>query len=173
MKSVLTTFSIVNTNKKYSKEAIYHLAKAIDGDDDSYEWLSTHSVKELAAFHDVYINQNETALTWLKKYGFDYLVNFYFSLTNNEKAQKLLLIHPSREWVLTVAASNGEHRAFNWLITNEFKHFAFLAMILNKEYNYGLDVFGTVSGFVGLSGTGSLGGFGGGSFGGGGAGGSW
>ncbi len=48
--------------KTYPSEAIRYLARAIDGDEDSYAWLNENHFKELAAFHDVFVYQNETAL---------------------------------------------------------------------------------------------------------------
>ncbi|MBL4670457.1 MAG: hypothetical protein JKY30_14510 [Flavobacteriales bacterium] len=173
----MSTFRFVSKNKTYSSESIHHLAKVIDGEDESYDWLNSNQFKELAAFHDVFVNQNKTALAWLKKYDFDYLINFYFTLIGNMDAQQHLINYSEKEWYFTVAASVGEHKAFDWLIDNEFKHFGFLAMILNKEFSSSFNTLGAIGGFGGsigsTGGSGGFGGFGGGSFGGGGAGGSW
>lgn len=160
--------------KTYTPEAINNLAKAIDGDEDAYTWLNDNHLKELAAFHDVFIHQNESAILWLKKHEYHYLINFYYVLNKNTAAQKLLLAHPDKEWALAAAASNNERGALNTLIKNDLKHFGYLALMLNKVFSYGSDALGAIGGFGGsIGGSGGFGGFGGGSFGGGGAGGSW
>ena len=164
------------SSKKYSAEQILHLAKAIDGNTDSYEWLKKNNVLELAAVCCGFLNYDTSkSLDWLHKYNFRVLWSFIDSFDDNETAFEYLKCCNQKEWGATFCAAYGDNDAIKWLVKFGFNHYVFLSKAIYEfmQKNQRGSRFAGGFGWSSSSGFGGFDGFGGGDFGGGGAGGDW
>src|SRR5579863_497146 len=113
--------------KIYSPKEILVLAAAIEKDEDSFTWLMENDFKELGALCDVLVYGKDTAMDWLKKYGFLNLEAFVVALNDDHDAMDFLMNHSCKEWSATACAVNDDTEAMNWLLKYNFNHFARLA----------------------------------------------
>ena len=95
-------------SKKYSPEQIINLAKAIDGNSFSYNWLKNNQSLELAAICCGFLNRDSSkSLEWLHKYNFRVLWSFIDSFDgNNVSAAICLSITGSGFWVSSLMNEN-------------------------------------------------------------------
>ena len=78
-------------SKKYSPEQIINLAKAIDGNSFSYNWLKNNQSLELAAICCGFLNRDSSkSLEWLHKYNFRVLWSFIDSFDGNKNSFEYL-----------------------------------------------------------------------------------
>ena len=63
-----------DSSKKYCREEILVLVRALGEDEEAIKWLIDNDFPELAAFCDTLVNHNDKALDWL-------LGNGYFNLS--------------------------------------------------------------------------------------------
>ena len=84
------------TNKNYSPNIIITLARAINKNEESYQWLLNNGYKELAAVSDCFVYNNRKSYRWLTDFNYSFLTTF-------------------------IDAAHDDHEAFNFLMTNNHK----------------------------------------------------
>ena len=115
-------------SKKYSPEQIINLAKAIDGNSFSYNWLKNNQSLELAAICCGFLNRDSSkSLEWLHKYNFRVLWSFIDSFDGNKNSFEYLKHCDGKEWGATFCASYGDNNAIKWLVKSGFKQYVFLS----------------------------------------------
>ena len=162
-------------SKKYSPEQIINLAKAIDGNSFSYNWLKNNQSLELVAICCGFLNRDSSkSLEWLHKYNFRVLWSFIDSFDGNKNSFEYLKHCDGKEWGATFCASYGDNNAIKWLVKSGFKQYVFLSKAIYEYLQRNdYDDDGYIGGINWLSSDSGFDGFGGGDFGGGGAVGDW
>ncbi len=131
--------------KKYTAEEIIMLSKALYKQEEAYEWLKENDCKELAAFTDVLVHDNKSALTFLHKFNFEIITEFLGALDDHPSSYKYLMENDSKEWAAVISMLNNSSDALAWLTKNDLKHFTILSNALQKviidinNRNYGFD----------------------------------
>ncbi len=118
--------------KKYTAEEIIMLAKALYKKEEAYEWLKENDCKELAAFTDVLVHDNKSALTFLHKFNFEVITEFLGALDDRPSAYKYLMENDAKEWAAVISMLNNSSDALTWLTENDLKHYTVLSNALQK-----------------------------------------
>src|SRR3974377_258725 len=120
--------------KIYSEEEILELAEAIRKNETSFKWLLDNQCMELAALTDILVHGKANANEWLKKNKQELLCAFVSALEGDKNSLLLLAKNGCNEWAAVAnAVRNNEEDAFSWLLKNNFKHFAALAIALKDR----------------------------------------
>ncbi len=116
----------------YPTTIVITLARAINKNEESYQWLIKNGYKELAAVTDCFVYNNRKSYKWLSDFNYSFLITFIDAAHEDHEAFNYLMTNDYKEWAATINAANGNEKAIIWLKKSNFEHFVALAKAISQ-----------------------------------------